>query len=618
MAESEESLRSQKKEDILWITIPTAVVIIFILAAVGYYYYFFHYLKANLSDTNFNKITQSIDSEVKPGDQISYTIYYKNSGNLKVTGFMIKTQIPDNTSIISSSKGSKIGPDKKALEFNVGDLGADLGGSFVFTVKVNNPLDNGTSIKSKEVLFEYFAREKKENYSIKEVLEGKVISSPDFTNFSAKFVDLNGNKISMGDELAFSMSLENTGNMNAKNIRIISKLPQKFELVKNSIIPEAEFDGSSNQIIWKIDSLEASSIKNFTFRAKVGDNFSHLEEFKYQAQLEYAGKIDKEIELTDKVWGFPNFSTSSNTVTDIGSGDVWTGDILEYTILVKNTGLRTGENVSLYCPIPKGTTYVSKSAVPEVAAWSDEINGIEWNMDQINVGEEKTFKFKVKIGSAFIKGGSLENQFYIKGDEQEVQIEPVKISVRSFIFQTIVCMGDSQIPVSNWPASLDYLLESSYPHAEFNTIGSGVPQQMAYQGARRFDSSVAVYHPSIIVIGYGTNDVGSGTSLFASGIQDLINKAKSIGATVIVHSIGYIDTDKHSIKKGYQSYNSVLQDICANNGVPYVDIYGPMSGDPGKYVSADGLHWTPEGGALVANLVFNTIRNYLNSEGSRK
>ena len=618
MAENKEPLRFQKKAKILWITIPTAVVIIFTLAAVGYYYYFFHYLKANLSDANFNKITQSISSEIKPGDQISYTIYYKNSGNLKVTGFMIKTSIPDNTFIISSSKGFKIGPDKKVLEFNVGDLGADSGGSVIFTVKVNNPLDNGTSIKSKEVLFEYFAREKKENYRIQEVLKDNVISSPDFTNFSVELADLNGNQISMGDELAFTMSLENTGNMDAENIRIIGILPQKFELVKNSIIPEAEFDSSSNQIIWKIDSLEAGSIKNFSFRAKVGDNFLHLEEFKYQAQLEYEGKIDKEIELADKVWGFPNFSTSSNTVTDISGGDVWAGDILEYTIAVKNTGLRTGENVSLYCPIPKGTSYVSQSATPAVEAWSDEINGIEWNIDQVNIGEEKIFKFRVMIGNAFIKGGQVQNQFYIKGDEQEVQIEPVKIGIRSFIFQTIVCMGDSQIPVTNWPASLDYLLESSYPHAEYNTIGSGVPKQRAYEGVRRFDSSVAIYNPTIIVIGYGTNDVGSGTSLFATGIAELINKAKSIGATVIVHSIGYINTDKNEIKKGYQSYNSVLRNVCASNGVPYVDIYGPMSGDPGRYVSAEGLHWTAEGGALVANLVFNTMINYLNSEGSRK
>ena len=618
MAENKEPLRFQKKAKILWITIPTAVVIIFTLAAVGYYYYFFHYLKANLSDANFNKITQSISSEIKPGDQISYTIYYKNSGNLKVTGFMIKTSIPDNTFIISSSKGFKIGPDKKALEFNVGDLGADSGGSVIFTVKVNNPLDNGTSIKSKEVLFEYFAREKKENYRIQEVLKDNVISSPDFTNFSVELADLNGNQISMGDELAFTMSLENTGNMDAENIRIIGILPQKFELVKNSIIPEAEFDSSSNQIIWKIDSLEAGSIKNFSFRAKIGDNFLHLEEFKYQAQLKYEGKVVKEIELAGNVWGFPNFSTSSNTVTDISGGDVWAGDILEYTIAVKNTGLRAGENVSLYCPIPKGTSYVSQSATPAVEAWSDEINGIEWNIDQVNVGEEKIFKFRVMIGNAFIKGGQVQNQFYIKGDEQEVQIEPVKIGIRSFIFQTIVCMGDSQIPVTNWPVSLDYLLESSYPHAEFNTIGSGVPQQRAYEGVRRFDSSVAIYNPTIIVIGYGTNDVGSGTSLFATGIAELINKAKSIGATVIVHSIGYINTDKNEIKKGYQSYNSVLRNVCASNGVPYVDIYGPMSGDPGRYVSAEGLHWTAEGGALVANLVFNTMINYLNSEGSRK
>ena len=179
-------------------------------------------------------------------------------------------------------------------------------------------------------------------------------------------------------------------------------------------------------------------------------------------------------------------------------------------------------------------------------------------------------------------------------------------------------MGDSQIVNSNWPAYLDGALESTYPHAEYKTIGSGVPQQMAYQGVRRFDSTVAVYHPQIVVIGYGTNDVGSGTSLFAAGIQELIDKAKGIGATVIVHSIGYIDTGIHPAKKGWQSYNDVLQEVCANNGVPYVDIAGPMSQDPGLYVSSDGMHWTPEGGQLVAHLVYNTLRNYLDGEGKRK
>ncbi|MBM3709095.1 MAG: SGNH/GDSL hydrolase family protein, partial [Actinobacteria bacterium] len=182
------------------------------------------------------------------------------------------------------------------------------------------------------------------------------------------------------------------------------------------------------------------------------------------------------------------------------------------------------------------------------------------------------------------------------------------------------CMGDSQILVSNWPAILDYLLESRYPRAEFTVIGSGVAQQMAYQGVRRFDSTVAVYGPQVVVFGYGTNDIGNpgGTAELWNGINDLINKAKGIGATPIVHSIGWIDTGKHELKKGISSYNNALRDVCNANSVPYVDIYGPMSANPGKYVGPDGMHWTADGGALVAQLVFNTLINYLDAEGSRR
>jgi len=52
--------------------------------------------------------------------------------------------------------------------------------------------------------------------------------------------------------------------------------------------------------------------------------------------------------------------------------------------------------------------------------------------------------------------------------------------------------------------------------------------------------------------------------------------------------------------------------------VPYVDIAGPMSKNPGQYLASDGMHWSPAGGQLVAQLVFNTMRNYLDGEGKRK
>ena len=389
--------------------------------------------------------------------------------------------------------------------------------------------------------------------------------------------------------------------------------------MKKVLIRKPAIDKTKNSITWIIDNLETGKIKTFGFKAKIGNDFEHMENFKNIVQVEYDGKIQNESVIEDKVLGYPNFSESTNSVVDIDGGSVWAGDSLKYTVVVKNTGLRPGEDFTLVCPIPGYTSYNSGSASPsDTASYDADKNALIWQIPELGVGEEKIFEFNVNISSSLTGGGNIQNAFYVEGDDQYVEIEPTSIGVRSYIFQTVVCMGDSEIVYTNWPATLDYLLESSYARAEYNTIGSGVPQERAYQGARRFDSTVAIYSPQVIIIGYGTNDVGGGTDLLRNGLNDLINKAKSIGATVIVHSIGFIDTNIQPAKKGVSYYNDTIRSVCAQQGVPYVDIYGPMSRDPRRFVGSDGIHWTAEGGNLVANLVFGTLRNYLDAEGKRK
>jgi uncharacterized repeat protein (TIGR01451 family) len=615
----EEKPESKKRK--LWIVIPAVTSIVALIAFFSCYFYFKYYLKPSFENNSFNKIFCSTEGEVIPGKQINYSIYFKNTGNLKITSFFIKTSIPENTEFLSASLNSAFDSSTGSLEFKVGEVLKNSSGKVSFTVKVKNPLDNHIRIKSSPVVFEYIVRGKKEFFKISEGLENVVKSSPDFSDFEISFVDLNGGKISMGDDIEFDIILKNSGNMDAKNVQVINRLPEKFSLYNESLVPEAAFNSDSREIVWNIKNLPTGEVISLVYKSKIGDEFKNLEVFRDTAQVLYNGKVEKEIYIEDKVWGFPDFSSSSNTVEDIDGGSIWAGDILKYVITVKNTGLRKGENFKLICPIPDATTYIENLEEPsDHAKYNSDEKVITWDIESLEVSQEKVFSFNAKISSTMVKGGKIESAFYIEGDDQYVEIESATISVRSYIFVNIVCMGDSQIPVSNWPESLDYLLESRYPHAEYSTIGSGIPQQMAYQGVKRFDSTVAVYQPKIVVIGYGTNDVGApgGTSSFANAMTELINKAKSIGATPVVHSIGYIDTGINPAKKGYLSYNAVLQDVCANNGVSYVDIYGPMSDDPGRYILSDGMHWTPDGGALVANLVFNTIVNYLDIEGNRK
>ncbi len=57
----------------------------------------------------------------------------------------------------------------------------------------------------------------------------------------------------------------------------------------------------------------------------------------------------------------PDFTTSEKTVKDVNGGGLLPGDVLEYTIVVKNTGNDASINTVLTDPLPAGVTYVPGS-----------------------------------------------------------------------------------------------------------------------------------------------------------------------------------------------------------------------------------------------------------------
>ena len=56
----------------------------------------------------------------------------------------------------------------------------------------------------------------------------------------------------------------------------------------------------------------------------------------------------------------------------------------------------------------------------------------------------------------------------------------------------------------------------------YNVIGSGVNQEVSFQGLACFDSTIAPLNTKIIIIAYGTNDVGSDPGRFQSSIEQLV------------------------------------------------------------------------------------------------
>jgi len=604
------------KSNKVWIII--IFIIIVLAVGLGIYLYFFYYLKPNFGDDNFNYISQDKQGKIKPGETITYTINFKNTGNVMVNDLVILAPMPENTTFLYSGNNAEFDLNKNMLEFMIGNLNKNEGEQVSYAVEVKKPLDNGTLVKNREIVFRYKRRGKEGVYKLTTYLENVVESTPDFTKLSIEMIDDNGGKLSMGDIVTFNINLENTGNMNATDVEIIDKIPSKVEILDDSIKLNGKYDSNSKEIIWTLDKLNIEDPKRFTFKARIGDNFNHLESFNNSVEVKCVQNVENTASMDEAVWLFPNFSESTIYVEDVNGGSVWSADTLKYTIKVKNSGERTGENLQLYCLIPVGTNYISRSGTVEGISWNDEIGGLQWDIERVGIEEEKVFTFNVVINSSMVSGGRIGTEFYIEEDGQETKIEPAYIDVRSNIFQTVVCMGDSQIVATNWPSILDQLLEGTYPHVEFNTVASGVPGDEAYYAVKRFDATVGSYHPQIIVIGYGTNDAGGGTSSFQHYLDMLVKKAKSTGATILVHSIGYMDIKKVPEKVSYIKYNDIIKSVCSSNGVPYIDLYNAMLSDPGRYLQSDGMHLSSEGGSLLAHLVFNTLVNYLDENGQRK
>ena len=327
---------------------------------------------------------------------------------------------------------------------------------------------------------------------------------------------------------------------------------------------------------------------------------------------------------------------STIEVKDINGGDIWALDRLRYSIIVKNTGGREAKGIEVCCPIPAGMGYVGDSAKhynldSDNKTFKDSFlsrgririlnqNGteIKWEIDSLKVGEVKKLTFEVFVADYLTYGAQIKTDFYIQNGSTKITLNNPVINIKANVFETIVCMGDSLTALTGYPEIMDRLLEKEFPHAEFNTISSGVKSEMASQAIARFDKDIRIYNPDIIILGYGANDAGEETGYFRYYMDILVKQSLSTGAEVFVFGVGFIDTANTEWinKANYTVFNDILKnDICPKNGAVYIDLYSEMSKEPDRYFKSDGMHWNDEGTSLAANIITGALVDYMDKDG---
>ena len=167
--------------------------------------------------------------------------------------------------------------------------------------------------------------------------------------------------------------------------------------------------------------------------------------------------------------------------------------------------------------------------------------------------------------------------------------------------------------MTGWVQMFDDLLEANYPYADYSTIASGKGGEKASGGNARFDSTVAIYNPQIVIVAYGSNDAGPRVSGFQANMESIVAKAKNLGARVFINLIGPIYWPG---KEKYAEYNNIIRQIAAKYGAVVIDVLTPLSQNPGEYLT-DGMHYSQAGAVVVAHTVFSYVSQYLGDIGQR-
>ncbi len=588
------------------------VVIFIVVASVSYFlYYYFIIYPPKFSNEEFNFISSSSGEYLKPGDQITYTINYKNTGKKAVEDFTIELKIPENAVFISSSHNEISENAHGVVAFEVGDIKGDEEGAIDFIVEVKKPLDNGTLIKLDGAKFSYKSGGENFNNDINANLTSTVESNPNFDNFKLEAVDENGGVLRLGDVIQYKLIVENTGDMNAANVEIKSNFSEYVDIIEDSITGSGEYEGST--VLWNIDNMEINKPRTLSFKVRVKDNLTKDVSIINNSALKYGSSvIEKSVE--EEIKRFTDLTTSEAFLYDENGGYLWASEIINVRIVVRNTGDKIEESYKVVCPTPAGATYISQSGTPEGISWSDDIRGLIWDLKNLGVGEEREITFKIKVNENLVNsGGTITTAFKIESSNGEVILPSKSMTVRGHVNMNIVAMGDSLIEMSNWVQMFDDLLEANYPYADYNTIASAKGGEMASGGNARFDSTVAIYNPQIVIIAYGTNDAGPHISRFQGNMESIVAKASNLGARVFINLIGPV------LKPGKEEYvelNNIIRHIAAKYGAVVIDVLTPLSQNPGEYLT-DGVHYSSAGAVVVAHTVFSYVSQYLGDIGQR-
>jgi uncharacterized repeat protein (TIGR01451 family) len=327
------------------------------------------------------KVANTIEAD--PGDNITYTLTYTNSGSGIATDVVVTDTIPTDTTFAGSDPIHNTSSNG-TYTWYIGTVGAFSSGTITITVTVNAGVSDGT------VLVNYGTLDYDDSngnpYSQESDYANVTITAPVMS--ISKTADTS--TANPGDQITYTILFVNSGTGNATNVWINDTIPADTTLVSTS----PAFDYQDNdEYMWNFDVVEGGTNVSITIIVQVDAGTPDQTLLHNTVTLDYfddnGNPLDTESAYADVVVTAPVMSITKTADRTTANPD----DTIIYTITYYNSGTGWATLVTITDTIPADTTFVNSTP----GANSSVDDTYTWNIGNVPPNGSGVIEIEVKV-----------------------------------------------------------------------------------------------------------------------------------------------------------------------------------------------------------------------------
>jgi len=356
--------------------------------------------------------TDSVDP-VLAGSELTYTLAWTVSGNAPIDNVILTDVLPEDLTFVSASNGGGYDANTRTVTWNLGPQAPGANGSETITVTVASPMVNGTVLtNSAEVCAESYTRTEQEVMRVCDPDDETttVESAPSLSIEKTVNVSTFTNP---GAVIEYTVTVTNAASATdtARDVILTDILPTGFVFASDL----------SNQSSFTIGDLAPGESKTVKYLVNISGSqaagtYDNLATAKGSNTDEVTDIAPVEVRVP-QILG--DETEPKLTITKVVSTKTAKpGDVLLYTITVKNVGDGDAENVVISDTLPKDLSFVHATG-----------RTMTWNIGTLQPGRTRVLNVDVRVESD-AKSGTYTNVAVVSADELTDQKATADVSVR--------------------------------------------------------------------------------------------------------------------------------------------------------------------------------------------